>query len=561
MFISFNLRKEYFQYFASKEITQETLFIVDEVRKGPFFTEKITLKRYSENFLAKFTSPKLLWKSQNYKGLERNDVIQFTKPLKLKDLNWRDLHIMQSKRMFQSIENNSFEIIKSKPSLIQKIQKKIKRFYRKHLKEDNANVAIGLVLGGRNANIKQVDINNIRNLGLGHFFSASGFHLLVLLLIIMWITKRTSFLLKLQTPIAMSFCLFYMTLTNFSPSIIRAGVLAIAFLLFQHSSRVLNSKKLLVFLAAILLLLDPYTAFDIGFQLSYLASFAILFFYKDIHAKLSQVISLDWLLDIVSVSLSVQILVLPVVIFYFSNLQLWSLLANIIFTPILSLITILCFTGLYFILDPLLSLIRWLFNLSVNLPYIDLRTDLDFTSTVMLWIILVCTSLLMLKSFDKDENFVLNFFKAKEIQLCLLASAFLILIATNLKPFNVTELAIKKGLVTNKVDKELFDIEPAYKYFEIAGKKALLINRLETIKDIEDDIHEVNFLFIPKITTQTLYLRPLIKLLEPQITIIDTKSESPIVLDNIRGIGNITNTIFGSGRIFISQNKFWAIRN
>jgi ComEC/Rec2-related protein len=561
-YFSFNIRQEYFEYFANKKVLdQSQVFRVIKSKEASFFQSKVIIKPLAKNLLDDYLNPSFVWVTQNIKALKRNDLIQFQDSIKLEKLNKQKIKYFRKEKIFFQLKNKEYKIVGQKYSKIDKIQKKIKAYYKEHLNKNNAQLALGLVLGSQNSEIKQNIIRPIRNLGLGHFFSASGFHVLILLLIVLFLTKNIRFIRPYEKLIAIGSVIGYMAITNFTPSITRAGLMAITFLLFKGSNRAVKSFNLLIFIAAITLLIDPHTAFDIGFQFSYLATLGIITWYQDIKEKISKFIPYEWLTDIASVTLSTQIFIFPLVIYYFSSLQLWSLIANIVFTPILTLITILCFTGIYPLIDLSLSLLVKIFKLSNALPLIDLKVNIDVTSLILLWLIIIGIAVLLLKDFSFNKNHLLNFVKSKEGQRAVVGSALMLFIGSNLKPFNVTELKIKKGIIQNSKYQDLFKTNDHYKYFEIEGQKALLINKLETIETIKNDIREVNIVFIPHLNSDTPYLGHLIDLIKPELAVVNSKSENPRVLDNLKEIGSFSNTIYGDGSLFLSRNKFWKLTN
>ncbi len=560
MFLSVSVRQEYFEYFAKDKIqSQGQIFRVIDTEEALFFSEKILLKPIAKNLLDDYFKPTILWKTKNFKAVQKNDLISFPERIQLIQIDPKKRNFYRRDKVFTEIKNKNFNAEGKKVNKIDRLQNKIKRFYRSHLKPDNAELALGLILGSRNSNIKQETINSIRSLGLGHFFSASGFHLIILLLIIFWISTKVPLLKRFQSPIAISFIILYMALINFTPSITRAGLMAIAYLLFQNSNRKINRAKLLIALAAVTLIIDPHAAFDIGFQLSYLATLGIIVWYESINTKLENLIKIKWLREVTAISISTQIFIFPLIVYYFSNLQIWSLAANIIFTPALSLITTLSFTGIYFLLDPILSLLTYIFDLSQKLPFINTKISFDLTSLILSWIMLISLACYILKDFGETENLALKILRTKLIQISLAASAFLVILGTNLEPFYVFQLHIKNGMIVNKEYQEQFKSQKPYKYFEVNGHRALIINKLTSIETIKDDIREVNFLFIPNLTSNFIYMDKLVETLKPQVTFISTKSQTAKVKENLELIGTKSNILYDEGRVILSQNKFWKI--
>lgn len=555
MFFCYTAQEEYFHYFASKKIKADQVFQVIEIKEAKFFSQKIILKAVAANPLAEFTSPYFTWNNSNILKLNIKDRIQFKEKVELQELK---NNYLRHKKIFQKITNKDFTYLENQKTFITKAQESLKKYYRSSLNKENAELAIALILGNKNAQVNQTTINLIRNLGLGHFFSASGFHLVILLLIIHWLVRSK----KYKIPISILLSIFYMCLVDFSPSITRAGIMAICFLLFQYTSRKIIGHQLLVILAAIMLLINPFTAFDIGFQFSYLATLAILLFYKGLETKLLAFLKIKWLRELLAVSLSVQILLYPLVLYYFSKLQIWTVLANIVFSPLLSLITILSFTLMSFLINPLLSLFLYLSKIFNYLPFIKQEIDLDLTSLILMWISSITLYMLICKQEKlSEENLFLKALKNKKIQLALFASSVVLLLATNVKPLNLEKLQIKNGKIVNNKYAQHFKVKKDFHYFSLKTQKALIINNLTDLNTIKNDIEEIDFLFIPNLKNDFVELKHLTKLLNPDITVISTKSKSQKVKEQIQEIGKISNLIYKNGKIFISRDKFWKITN
>jgi hypothetical protein len=174
MYLSFNIRQEYFEYFAKNKIqSQGQIFRVIETKEGAFFSETIYLRPIAKNFLEDYLNPTLMWKTSNSKALQENDLISFPEKLDIIKIEKAKRDFYRKYKLFYQLKNKKFEIVGQYQTKINKLQKIIKRYYKEHLKPINAEIALGLVLGGNNATIDRQLMNNIRNLGLAHFFSAS----------------------------------------------------------------------------------------------------------------------------------------------------------------------------------------------------------------------------------------------------------------------------------------------------------------------------------------------------------------------------------------------------
>lgn len=188
--------------------------------------------------------------------------------------------------------------------------------------------------------------------GVSHILAISGLHIGIICLIL---NLLFAFIPNYRTPRALKqimiilLLLFYVMLTGASPSACRA---AFMFSLLQYALAYRRSKYMtynILFASALFFVLIDYTVLsEVSFQLSYLAVLAILLLFD----RLSAVIRiknkfLRYFTDIVIITISVQILTTPLVMYYFGTLSVISIPANLVFTLLLPVL--ICAAFLYMI--------------------------------------------------------------------------------------------------------------------------------------------------------------------------------------------------------------------
>ena len=208
----------------------------------------------------------------------------------------------------------------------------------KHLNVFEAGVVQSLVLGGRYY-IPERTRELFVQTGTAHILAISGMNvggmafLIFLLLNVLRVPRRAQIFLTCL--ILIVYCL----LTGANPSVVRATVMAVVMLgglLLEQETDTLNSLGLS---AVIILLLDPFSLFDIGFQLSFMGVFSIIYFYPKIYrivAGLAQNKVTTVLVQSLCVSLAAWIGVLPLIGYYFQIITPGSILANIPIIPFVS---------------------------------------------------------------------------------------------------------------------------------------------------------------------------------------------------------------------------------
>lgn len=159
---------------------------------------------------------------------------------------------------------------------LEQIRQYISLSLRENMNPRYAAVA-NAMLTGYQSDIDDSDILNFRYSGIAHLFAVSGFHLSL------WTGALSLFLSKIfrnktyiGNIISIIFVLFFMALTGFTKSVMRAGIMIIITLagrIIKHKSDPINS---LFIAATIILLMNPYAVMSISLQMSFLATLGIL---------------------------------------------------------------------------------------------------------------------------------------------------------------------------------------------------------------------------------------------------------------------------------------------
>lgn len=168
--------------------------------------------------------------------------------------------------------------------------------------------------------------------GIAHIIAISGMHVSILFGVFFFILKwmRSKKWEWLKYFLAIPIVWIYVSMTNFPPSAVRAAVMFTLLALSVALNKKTENINILAIAAFALLIYNPNWLFDTGVQLSFSAVLSIFIFYKPI-LKLWKpkwkALSIFW--NIIAVSLAAQILVFPLVIYYFHQFPVWVLIANI----------------------------------------------------------------------------------------------------------------------------------------------------------------------------------------------------------------------------------------
>jgi competence protein ComEC len=173
--------------------------------------------------------------------------------------------------------------------------------------------------------------------GLAHALAASGFQVSLILNAILSLTRRRLSVVG-QSNVGAVALLIFLSLTGFQPAVVRSVVMGMAVLIGLRTKRKINQLNALVVAGTLLLIFNPLWIWDVGFELSFLATLGLIVTVQPLQAKL------DWLpptiADLITVPLAASIWTLPIQLYVFKVFPLYSLPANILTAPLISVISI-----------------------------------------------------------------------------------------------------------------------------------------------------------------------------------------------------------------------------
>lgn len=217
-----------------------------------------------------------------------------------------------------------------KPNLINRLKAFPESVIKESIKDGTTRALIlAMVLNDR-AQLEPELVNAYSTTGIIHIIAISGSHIMLLASIILLTIGKIPFIRNGRYIYAMLLVWIYISITGFPPSAVRAGVMFSIYAIANSLKR--ENQQINAWAASGFLLLcyNPYWIYDVGFQLSFLAVLSLLLFTKGITDWWKpQNFILDWLWKGIAVSISVQILVFPLAIYYFNQFPLLVFLANI----------------------------------------------------------------------------------------------------------------------------------------------------------------------------------------------------------------------------------------
>jgi len=238
---------------------------------------------------------------------------------------------------------------------------------------------LGAIMLGDKRQISDEWKEKLNYAGLRHLTAVSGMHVAVLTIILMNFLIALGFWRRQAFYFTAVLIALFIIMVGFQPSAVRAGLMAGFFLLAQHLGRLNVSARTVILAASLMLFQNPLLLkSDVGFQLSFLAVFGIIYLLPVFRDSLRCLPDFCRLRDILAVTLSAQIFTLPILIYNFGYFSLAGIAANILVVPFLPLIMGL---GIIFILGGLINgYLGWFFSLPVWFLLRYLTTVVDWFS-------------------------------------------------------------------------------------------------------------------------------------------------------------------------------------
>jgi competence protein ComEC len=209
--------------------------------------------------------------------------------------------------------------------------------------EPEGALAIGLIFGGTSGLSKE-ESNNFSKTGLSHIVAVSGFNVTIVAEYLMYAGIFIGLWRKQAFWFAVVGIFLFVFMVGFPSSAVRAGIMGSLLIWAMKNGRLANSQNAIIFSAAVMLLLNPLLLrYDVGFQLSFLATLGIIQlspFWEKYFLKKARAFVLA---ENVFLTLSATIFVLPIIIYNFNIVSFVSLLANFLVLSIVPLAMLLVF--------------------------------------------------------------------------------------------------------------------------------------------------------------------------------------------------------------------------
>lgn len=356
--------------------------------------EKLTENIEKEDNIILYLKKQKLLAITNKENLDISVILDVNKLIK------NDLLVIKE---FKIIKNQGFNIFR-------KIVNKFTNIIEERIKDKDIRAIANAISIGYKDEIEYKIIQNFSKAGAAHILAISGLHVGIIFIIINSLIKKIKCKYT-KVSILLIVIWSYATLSGCSPSVLRASLMFSLFSIGKNFNFKPNSYNIIFASALFLLLINPNLLFNPGFQLSYLATIGIIYFYPKlfnlVYTK-NKILKYFW--SLICVSLSAQLLTFPLVMLHFNTISTLFFISNIIIVPLVPFIISIYFLTIAFnwfepivkilikLLETLISFFNLVINIVNNLPYsyfteinISLVETLFIYSSILLLIIFINT--------------------------------------------------------------------------------------------------------------------------------------------------------------------------
>lgn len=294
---------------------------------------------------------------------------------------------LKTKKIIGTVELEKVKILKSSNgSFIHNIQKYIRDTINGTLTDEEGNLLLAILLGDKDKLSEDIQ-ESFKTSNLSHMLAVSGAHVSYIILGLTYVLQNSIIGKKNGKIVCIIFLLAFMAITNFTPSVTRACIMAILTLFSSIIYRKSDVYTNISVAALITLIFNPYSLLDLGFQLSYGGTIGIIIFIKRIQEKKSNSKVINYIKQMALVSIYANIIIIPIMVYHFNTVSFTFIISNIMASPILGIIVI---TGFLFIITsitvkPLTSLIAIFIKpiLSILIKISQICSKLPFSNILV----------------------------------------------------------------------------------------------------------------------------------------------------------------------------------
>lgn len=307
---------------------------------------------------------------------------------------------LKSKKIYGTIKNSNknIKVIKEDNiGIVLKLSNNIRNYIintsNKLLPEKTSSLLVGILIGDKSG-ISEEIIEDFKISNLSHMLAVSGAHTAYIILGLTFILNKSKMSKKWVHLVTILSLILFMFITNFTPSVTRACFMAIIVLGANLLYRKQDFWTSISISLLIVLVINPFSINEIGLQLSYLGTIGIILFNKNVETLLNKIKINNKISEILSVTISAQMAIMPIMIYRFNSFSLTFFISNVLASPLLGINIILGLIAIFISLVSFKS--AKIISLVLNLSLEILIGISEFTSKLPFSSILVKTPPMLL---------------------------------------------------------------------------------------------------------------------------------------------------------------------
>ena len=407
-------------YKDGEEIKVEAIVISDAQEKEYNYVYKIKILCVDNNDKYKNTYLYLKTSKKSTEKLKYGDKIEvkgsFTETSSQRNyggFNYKEY--LKSLKIYGTIKANQLKVLSGDClnnifNLANQVSSMMKQKINSSMEETQAAIIKGIIFGD-SSDIEEEIQENFRISSISHVLAVSGMHVSYLVIGIQLLLKPIIGKRKTRF-ITIVFLIFYMFITGFSPSVVRASMMSILLIggeVLYRKNDIWTSMAISLFL---ILIYNPFLIENIGLQFSYIGTIGIMILHKSVFSFLKNIkiknkkwkykfnrkaiFFISKIKEILAVTLSAQLAIFPIMIYHFNLFGVYFLISNLLVSVIIGPIIIFStiFIVASFIFNPISKAICIVLKLLIQmLIIISNLAKLPFSklylSTPKIWMILL----------------------------------------------------------------------------------------------------------------------------------------------------------------------------
>lgn len=286
---------------------------------------KITLKSPTESFILSYTFKNTKEQEEFQKAYHLGNEIlvkgEATNPKNNSNFNYQKY--LERKNIYYLIKVKEYSLISSKQNIYYFFKERIA--YHLH----NNSYLYTFIYGDKSYISKEV-IRSYQTNGISHLFAISGMHITLLSSLILKLLKKLKVKENTSYFITIIFLLFYLLLVGPSASILRGVLFFILFSLNKIYYFYIKPFHLFLLVLSISLIFNPFFIYDLGFLYSFSISLALI--------ETSSYLQGNYFISLLKTSLISFLVSIPIILYNFSSLNFLSIIYNLFFVPLISII-------------------------------------------------------------------------------------------------------------------------------------------------------------------------------------------------------------------------------